>query len=100
MINIIKYLVTIYKDLNKVWNACQDFNKLQQISNELFYQFYATFFLFISSLNINKMTLIIYLEKKVNSQLQTVLVTTFSDFINLFELQSYLQKVDEKQRYY
>ena len=89
----------IYKDLNKVQNACWDFNKLQQMSNELFYQFYATFLLLTLLLNINKMTLIIYLEKKVNPQLQVVLAMTFSDFISLSELQSYLQKVDEKQRY-
>ena len=42
------------------------------------------------------MTLITYLEKKVNPQLQVVLAITFSDFISLSELQSYLQKVDEK----
>ena len=69
------------------------------MSNELFYQFYATFLLFTLSLNLNEVTLIIYLEKKVNSQLQIVLVTTFSNFISLSELQSYLQKVDKKQRY-
>ena len=69
------------------------------MSNKLFYQFYATFLLLTSSLNINKVTLIIYLEKKVNLWLQTVLATTFSDFISLSKLQSYLQKVDKKQRY-
>ena len=51
----------IYEDLNKVQNACWDFNKLQQMRNKLFYQFYATFSLFTLLLNINEVTLIIYL---------------------------------------
>ena len=99
VINIIKHLVTIYENLNKVWNTCWDFNKLQQMSNELFHQFYATFLLLTLSLNLNEVTLIIYLEKKVNPWLQAVLAMTSFDFISLSELQSYLQKVDEKQRY-
>ena len=69
------------------------------MSNKLFYQFYATFLLLTSLLDINEMTLIIYLEKKVNPQLQAVLAITLSDFISLSKLQSYLQKVDKKQRY-
>ena len=69
------------------------------MSNEPFHQFYATFFLLTSLLDINEKTLITYLEKKVNSQLQAVLAMTSSDFSSLSELQSYLQKVDKKQRY-
>ena len=60
------------------------------MNNEPFYQFYATFFLLTLLLDINEITLLIYLEKKVNSQLQTVLVTTSLDFISLLELQSCL----------
>ena len=55
--------------------------------------------LLTSSLEINETTLITYLKEKVNPWLQAVLATTSSDFTSLSELQSYLQKVDEKQRY-
>ena len=56
----------IYENLNKVQNAYRNFNKLQQMNNKLFYQFYATFLLLNLSLDINETTLIVYLEKKVN----------------------------------
>ena len=91
--------MTIYKNLNKVQNACQNFNKLQQMNDKSFHQFYVIFLFLTLLLDINKTTLIIYLEKKVNPQLQIVLVTILLDFISLIKLQRYLQKIDKKQRY-
>ena len=94
---LLKYLEEIYKNQNKNWKCCHEYNTLRQ-ADKLFNVFYFDFMKLFSYLDYDDCTLMNDLQNKINNRLQNALSVCFEDFASLHHFKIFLQDVNNKQR--
>ena len=96
---VLTFLRGIYEDRNEISNARREYKSLKMRTNQTFDEFFSHFRRLSSLLDFSLQSQLFDLQDKIVQRLRNVLINQQHTYTSLEELRTFLQGLDDSQRY-